>query len=437
MSDREQDLANARERLLDASLAEVFGRPGASPAAAPSTRRSWLGAAVALLGIGVVAVTLWWSSGRTPHQAGEREVQDPAPIPKPKACTSVEQMLALDVDAPSLLLVLDDPTDLAHVERFRALRQLIVLNPRGEGAAWQKVDEHPDALRPIGTLTTLEVLQLPAEMKLTAPHLRSLAGAERLRSLALPGRTVVDAEAAAALTGLPALRELRIHQATIGSGFLEALAPLRLTHLELNGCPVSAATVYRELAKLPTVGHLAVRFMTGYSEKTPALGEHAFAAFEQMPALVDLDLDESNFDDRFMRRLPQGLQRLRLGHHVMTPSTIADLKRLADLEELIFHHATHYQAVVDLLGALRLKAVFLHGWLDQRVLEAIARHPSLERVTLRLRGRDSLEPLRRAHKLRSLQLRFDRGVPLVDDPDESLLQALRDNGVDVSFDREN
>ena len=87
------------------------------------------------------------------------------------------------------------------------------------------------------------------------------------------------------------------------------------------------------------------------------------------------------------------------------------------------------------LGALRLEKVFLHGWLDDRVLEAIAGHPSIESVTLRLRGRVELAPLRRAKKLKELDIRFDRNVPAVGDPPEDLLQALRRNGVEVSIDQ--
>jgi len=438
MNDREQDLDLARERLLDASLSEVFGRRGAVAPPPKAERRGWLAAAIVLLGVAVVVASASWQSRADRNEAdgpANPEQQDPqgaAPLPPPVPCVSLEQLRSMDVATESLLLVLEDPAALAQVGRLQNLRMLVVLNrDDGDLSGWHELDQHGDALAAIGKLRKLESLQLPPAARLCAEHVRSLAGATSLRFLQLPEHTPTTVEFAAALTAMPALRELRLSHATVQRGFLETLASRGLTRLELNACPVPQASTYAELGKLGTVRHLAVRSVTGMAEELPELGEPAFAAFEQMAGLVDLDLDETNFPDRFMKRLPRRLQRLRLGYHKMTPATLADLKRLDDLEELLFHHATHCDAVVDLLGALRLRKVSLHGWLDRSVLEAIAVHPSIEHVTLRLRGKVELEPLASARRLRTLELRYDPTMPALGPPSEELLQTLRDNGVAV------
>ncbi|MCK5941278.1 MAG: hypothetical protein KAI24_04840 [Planctomycetes bacterium] len=450
MKQRRRDLERASERLLDASLAEVFGGRRAGPAATPGaaalprparSRQPWLAAAVALLAIATVVASALWSRDDDARQATgtppERQDPQPAPIPEPVPCRSPDELRTIDPATQSLLFVVRDPADLAGLARLSALRELILLNPADvDRQPWHELHERPDALQAIGGLARLERLQLPAQMHPSAAHVRSLAGAARLRFLQLPERTPASDELAAALAALPSLRELRLSHVTILPGFLRALAPCGLSRLELNACPVPQPAAYAELAALDTVRHLAVRFLLGYSEKLPAIGTPAFEAFKRMAALEDLDLDETNFEDRFMRLLPVGLKRLRLGFHVMTPSTIADLKRLADLEELIFHHGTHHAAAVDLLGALRLKEVFLHGWTDASVLRAIAGHPTIERVTLRLRGQLDLASLAQARRLRRLHLRFGQGLMLEHEPDDRALQVLRDAGIEVSVERE-
>src|SRR5262245_33793624 len=115
----------AEERLLDAALQQLLR---ATDAAAPPSRlrRAWVAAAV-LFGVAVVAGTIVLA-----RQPGTRTAaQDPRPrdIPEPElpsalATATLEELDALPADTPNVACALAAPADLAHLQRFTALRRL-------------------------------------------------------------------------------------------------------------------------------------------------------------------------------------------------------------------------------------------------------------------------------------------------------------------------
>lgn len=367
----------ARERLLDAALAELFGRAEAPSVHAAAARRAampvarWLGAAVVALAVGVVAASWWWARAG----GGALPAQEPAQTPVPGPVTP----------GP-----VGPPVEIDSLERLAGL---------------------PD------TVDHLRVC-VPQRASLTAAHVGELARLRGLRALALIGVDLEDRAALARTLGaLPRLSSLSLTIVRIDAAFFDALAALPLTELSLLACPGLDADAWRALARLRSLRSLAVTDQhggtcraDGATRSLGTLGEPAFVAFEALPHLTALGLDESQFDDSFLERLPLRLERLDLGDRPMSSLAIAALQRLANLEDLTVHTATHYEAAVALLGKLRLVRLDFRGWLDDGVVEALGAHPTLADLTLRLRAPVDLHRLARAPKLREVLLRCDRGV---------------------------
>lgn len=195
------------------------------------------------------------------------------------------------------------------------------------------------------------------------------------------------------------------------------------------------------MAKMQSVRSLAVMMagiggdsFDGVRYENRELGQSAFDAMNKLPNLTALDLDESQFHDKFMAQLPKQLRYLRLGDHVMNPLTIAALQRLEDLQELRFNQGANNDAAVELLQSLRLKKLWLRGWLNGDVVDALANHVTVEDATLRLHGPRviDLAGLAGAPRLRSLTLRyddrFDRGAL----PTAATLKAFETRGITVT-----
>ena len=474
----------ARERLLDASLSEVLGRPAvlspelelSLPAGpSPTKNNGWLAAALVLLGSAVVIGS--WASSRPDEQVaagtGYGPVQDDPvqddpvqddqgrgkPFPKlwplnpsfsfPElpltVCKTIEELEQLPGDIVNLSVELSSLKDLERLARFSSLCRLH-LRGNGPDTFWAGVGDEAGVLDPLQKLQSLQILWLPSNIVLAPSHVRALRPIRSLRSLSIGSSKRLTAEVARELVALPSLRQLTVHGALLPASFLAELQAGQLEALELLACPNLDVPEFAAIAKIKSLQSLAV-MMAGKGRSTIEgkryelfeLGEDAFKAFRALPKLVALDLDESQFDDKFMAELPKQLRYLRLGDYRMTPATIADLKRLQGLEELRFHHATKYADLVGLLESLRLKRLWLRGWLNDDVVRALARHKTLESATLRIHGaRDDhgakdLSLLTTAPRLRSLTLRYGRQYDVANLPPAAVMKAFKDRGIDVTL----
>lgn len=448
----------ARERLLDASLSQLFGRRGgvAPDELAPSPRaprpNMWLAAALLLLGTFVVVGSWLWSQPADGDKSTAVRPQDPV-LPKlwphdPDGqyadlpltiCERVDQLDRLPADIVNLRVEPESLKDLEELARFTGLRRLHLLG-RGPGTFWTMVRATPGALAPLQKLQSLQILKLPPDFALAPAHVRSLRPLRSLQSVSITGSHPLTAEIADELVALPSLRQLEMQLCLVPVSFFESLQRGRLEDLVLQACANIGAPEFAAIGKVRSLRSLAVEMagmgscsIDGRRYELLELDDAAFEAFRSLSNLVALDLDESRFDDALMAKLPVNLRYLRLGDHQMTKQTIADLKRLQNLEELRFHHATKFAEVIDLLGALPLQRVWLRGWLNDDVVRALSQHPTLEDVTVRVRQSTDLSPLVRMPKLGSLTVRYDKRFDVRQLPSQEVMKAFALRGVDTAL----
>lgn len=417
----------ARERLLHAALVQVFDERERPTVPLPSPARSsparfgparWLVAAAVLVGVAVVVGSaLLREAGPAPNVADEGRPQDPEPVaPMPGEVTSDAQQLGeVPESCANLAVHFGDEPDFSLLRRFVGLRRLVVLRERrGEQGAH---DYAQDDIARLLHLKDLEEIRFLTGNCVGADDVRMLAGLPKLRALQF-ARLDATVGAAEAIAALPQLQRLDLSLVKVGADFLRAL-PARLRHLGLHACPGMDAAAYAALGRLRALRSLTLTSQSdegtcaiaGTRHRFASLGAAAFDALNGLPELRELDLDESHFDDRFMSQLPPRLEVLNLGFHVMTPSTIRDLKRLGALRDLTFHHNTRYDACAELLGALPIETLFLHGWLDDVVVGALARHATLVDVRLTVRREVPLAPLAAAPRLERVRLRLKQDLP--------------------------
>lgn len=454
-----QDQDAARERLLDASLAEVLGRraspSGEQPFAAPgqSRRHRWAAAAFVLLGAAVV-VGSWVTaepSQKTPA-APNTELQDPVPqdpqpIPWPTNCETVADLEAAPGDKLNLSVKLSSTSDLELLARFTKLRELTIRGS-SKDSFWALVELDGAVLRPLQKLQKLERLTLPSSFALRPEHVRSLRSLPALRSITVVFTDPLPDAIAREFAALPGLRELEFRLCHVTASFLEILKPIGLTHLGLCACPAIEQVGLDAITAMKSLQSLALTSRSdggcrigGRRYKLAKMGRPEFAMLNALPNLTGLDLDESHFHDRFMSQLPPKLRYLRLGDHQMQPLTIAALTRLQDLEELRFNHGGHGEDAIELLQKLRLKRLWLRGWNDRDIVQALKDNATIEELTLRYHGQNPVDiaPLADMPKLRSLRLRPDQVVPGrgVNLPSALVMLQLDERGIEVRIDHGN
>ena len=463
-----QDQDPARERLLDAALAEVLGRRNsAAPAGrAESSARHrhslpsgmhhrWLAVALVLLGtaavvgIGITAGPLQQApiaASVTPRgQDPQGPIpQDPQPIPLPTECNSVADLEAAASHTRNLSVKLSNPSDLEMLARFTELR-VLTLRGGDKDSIWALSDLDVTVLHPLQKLRKLEQLTLPTGFALRPEHVRSLRALPALRAISVVGSHPLPDGVAIELAALPGLRELEFRMCRVTASFLEILKPVGLTHLSLGACPdleqaeLEAITAMESLQFLALTSRHGGGCSIGGRRYTLAeMAEPEFAMINALPNLTGLDLDESHFHDRLMSQLPRQLRYLRLGDHVMQPLTIAALARLQDLEELRFHQGRHGKDAIALLQLLRLKRLWLRGWSDNELIQALAGNVTIEELTLRYRGQAAVDlaPLVKMPKLRSLCLRPDPVIPGRDSnlPGPLVMRQFQARGIEFRVD---
>ncbi|HEX5050301.1 MAG TPA: hypothetical protein VFZ65_00885, partial [Planctomycetota bacterium] len=394
----------AEERLLDAAMAEVFGR---EPVRAHRALHRYLAAALLLLGVGVVALTLWLPRDDRAPATMQQPAQEP-PLPDEVSAEDEAGFAALPADTVNLVAWLSGPEQMRWLLRFRGLRRLVVLGmPSGAASQWAGASAQDTALAPLRALTALEEVQLPFDLVVRPEHIAALRELGSLRTLAF-GNVVASPELADAVVALPALQELRLTMVAAGAPFFARLAragrPLR--GLELNACPGLDADAWHAIAALSglrrlvvTCQHEGTTRVAGATHKLGTLGDEAFAAFAALPDLRELGLDESSFDDRMLLRLPKGLQLLDLGDRPMGALAADALRPLAALRDLTFGCGLDAAVAAEVLGALHLQRLDYRGWLQPEVLRAVAAQPGLVEFAARLRAPIDLAPLATAPRL--------------------------------------
>ena len=109
-----------------------------------------------------------------------------------------------------------------------------------------------------------------------------------------------------------------------------------------------------------------------------------------------------------------------------------------DLEELRFHQGRHGKDAIALLQLLRLKRLWLRGWSDNELIQALAGNVTIEELTLRYRGQAAVDlaPLVKMPKLRSLCLRPDPVIPGRDSnlPGPLVMRQFQARGIEFRVD---
>jgi hypothetical protein len=413
---RSDSVRAAEERLLDAALAQHFA--SASAAAPPATTPRWLLAALVLLGIVVTAATMWHT-----RTAPRDEAQDPQPAPLPAEVTGSgkTELLALPADTENLLAKLVDPRDLSTVTRFTKLRRLRLSAEQVHIAGIKSGRLHPqwsdppqDLLAPLATLSQLESIHLPHQLRVAPGLLAPLAAHATLRELTLAGyRSTIDDGLGTALAAIPKLRQLHLHGVVLG-GSLAQLASLPLQSLELASCSRLHPTDWAALLTMRTLEHLSFQDWT-YNHLTRTAfreGARQHAAAEKqvwtptadhlrdlarLPNLRNLELHQCSLDDGQFAALPDTLTGLSLRNTRLTPVGIGALSRLVALRELHFDTRARGNTLAELfapddepaaeafamaLPTLRLRSLEYHGALSPSVANAIGKQTELREITI-------------------------------------------------------
>jgi len=445
----------AEERLLDIALEEVLT---AAPGAAP--RMKLLVAALFLCGIGVVATMLWQgpSAALTPAQQPQRA------LPKPVRANDADELSRLPANTTNLEVRFASGVELQGLMRFRDLRRLLILPPVAaasptDAAAWAKYQSDlraarerfadPHALAPLGTLQTLEDLEVSHGIPLSAEHLACLRNL-KLRSLGIQDVDLRSATMRDALLAAPSFRSLRLTMSVVDAALLGGLEPLRLDRLELLACPGLDDAAWAAIGKLRTLRHLEVTNQNdggcsvgGQPQRLGTLGDAAFDALAALPELRHLGLDESHFPGDLLARLPTSLVSLDLGDRPMNPGEARSLRRLTALRELTFGCGLDEDTATSVLPAWSLERLDYrgHAW-GRPLLESLAAQPGLTELALQVSRRTDLKPLAAASHLRMLELRGKSwdpsGVGIALAQVESLAACkelrtlrLRDSGLDA------
>ncbi|MFO1077297.1 MAG: hypothetical protein U1E73_06170 [Planctomycetota bacterium] len=403
----------AEERLLEASLRSLLGR---APAAERRSTRSsmWLVAACVALGLGVVVASMCMQRGGDGGTNAPAQDPAPAPLPLPDEVQGDATTLpTLPADTQNLTARLVEPGDLALLRRFPQLRRLQLISDYRNRT--KVLTGEADALAAFVGMPALEVLELHCDTALRPEQLLPLRKLPNLRTLAFSGESGHSEELGAALCALPALSDLRLFGTVADAAFLTALAPRPLQRLALNACPGLDGDAWRALGRLRQLDHLELTGLNGgtvgVAGKSGRLGQldaAAFDALDALPRLRALLLDESEFDDTMLARLPARLERLDLGDRPMRSALVPQaLRRLGNLRDLTFGCGLDPEPAIELLGALRLRRLDYRGkLLSPELLRAIADQPDLIELSLKVQQKKPIDyaVLARAPRLESLRI---------------------------------
>ncbi|MFY9342923.1 MAG: hypothetical protein WAT39_10570 [Planctomycetota bacterium] len=408
----------AEERLLDAALVQVMVGHAAGSRPVPHRRHGYLAAAVLAL---AAVVGTQWLAGRNDRVPA---VQDQEPVPEtlPKAVIAhdVDALATLSVDLQNLVCELRSPAELEQLRRFQALRRLVLRNDPpplgGAGPSGPRfwLDPKPEALAPLATLPELRELHWPRAMRVQGKHIEALAPAPQLRSLVLPEQTRCGDDLVPALAKLSRLESLRLESLLVPAPLLAALATLPLRRLEFIACAGLDDNAFRSLQAMRSLVALAITHQNGGSLQVDGvihgkgpLTASSFAAIAALPALRELDLEESELRDELLQELPARLHWLNLGSRHVDFAVASGLRRLGELRDLAVGAGVGTEAaerMVDVLGTLHLTRLEYRGVLTADLLAAIARQPDLTTLAIQLFGNADLTPLADAPKLRSIEV---------------------------------
>ena len=449
-----EPLHPAEERLLDAALAQHFA---GTRTVAPATHRSrWLAAALLLLGLGVVAATMWQV-----RQAPTDEIQEPEPAPLPPEVTGdgKTQLAALPATVPHLFAKFVDPRDLPVLTRFTALRGLRLwaekihvagINTGQYHGRWSSPPD--DLLQPLAGLHQLEVLKLPRDLVVTPTVLAPLAGHPTLRELQLVGsltrgNQVVDAALVEALAAIPKLRALHLMFVRIDGDVLPQLAKLPLESLELEWCNGLDAKGWAALLSMRGLRRLSFKDWDWHTDTVAKEGPRPWRPqaadlrrLHELPQLRTLELMNCGLRDDELAALPDTLHALVLLGHELSPAGYAHLQRFAVLRRLdlglrlssqslfverqtTLEQAATADAAAAALKTLRLRMLRCVGELSPALREAIAAQRDLSELSIvsdNLSDLPALGALKKLERLRLAEQRQPGGLTL------DLLRPLRD-----------
>jgi len=440
----------AEERLLDAALAEVFGRPLAAATSAWSARRArWLAAALVLLGVAAVLGALL---ARVPTAPAPVQEPEELPLPLQQTARDLAELQRMPATTQNIAVQFW-PVPEAELLRLRAVRKLTIVR-----ISATEQDSDVQTLAPLCRLPALTDLELDTGVPWSLEPLR---GCAQLRSLLICYRQLSAVEAER-LVAIPRLRELRLRSVDLDLGFVRGLAPMPLEHFVAHWCFGFDAEAQRALASIRSLRSFEI--LTAPPGQVPGkhpepLDRDAFAAICALPNLREVALRGTGHVPvgELLDLLPLGLESLSVVDE-LSKSDVLGLRRLGHLRQLTLWQQRDDDAVAELVGALRLRS--FEGMVTPTTMTALAAQPDLLSVGIAWRSgldlsllpnlpalrrvvlfgpllgsvqpgasgppTEALEPLRRCRQLQSVRL-VCRGL------DAAAVQAVLREGIVVEI----
>ncbi len=250
----------AQERQLDWLLAEVLGSPAAGARTQTRSARSWLAAAVVVLGLGVAFGTALLRQGPPPAP-----VQEPAAAIEWYECHGPAGIDTIPADVVNLRCFDFDDATMVHLGHFAKLLRLDLsgmdVNERGYSVSLKITDA---GLFHLNGIPNLRWLSLAGCHEVKGPGLRVLENLPMLEHLDLT-YSGVESPAIERLPELFSLRELSLSHCMNfhGRSLAEVGKVAGLRRLELRGCTTLSAADVVHLAKLTQLRHLDLRDCQG------------------------------------------------------------------------------------------------------------------------------------------------------------------------------
>ncbi|MGE3172806.1 MAG: hypothetical protein AB7O97_09270 [Planctomycetota bacterium] len=427
----------ARDRMIEAGLAELFGGReapdvaaavqqrlrDADPLAPPSRLRRLAVAAVVLFGLCVLAAVLWTQAGGPDREPVPEPVQEPEaaplelePLPPPAVWSGWAQPDSIDGEVVSLAMTVDVFSRVADLGRLQRLRSVDLYpgfgvhgeatgRPESSGEAYAARLGH--VLVELATLPRLERVGMTLLVEVPAAALETLTPSPAVRQLCLRLQRPLAAADVRALARFPRLESLQLLGPGVEAGSVAMLGSLpRLRELEIGSS---------EPPRIPEralVGSMRPQFASTVVElPSPGLTIAVAAAIGELPHLERLVLRNCAVAPGAFERLPDDLHGLGLRRctgdrgHGLRSDDLRSLGRLSQLRWLsVDVEPTAAAAIADLLPRLQLREFRFLGQLPLRVRETLAAQRSLHRVVLASPAADDIPPLLRLPHLRELRL---------------------------------
>lgn len=419
---------SARERMLDAELAEALSIPEASKdrqTANGSIPRiaswRWSRVAIGLIAIGAVTAVNWLNDANYLVSQQQSTTFDAVAGPwrawhtlqfQSHTVTKTEQLQT--ERARSITLGAGATPELFDAVLRQPQLEHLIISRDAEDVPWEAFDRH----------TQVHALSLFGR-KLTSDQIRSLRALPNLTRLGVSFRgSELDQAAGQAIAELPKLRMLCVSGSATPAGVMELKNLPDLDTLAIGVPTRFHLDVIHSINRLPNLRALHLTELHGIK-----LEPNWLHALIKLPKLELLNLQDAKIGDAGIGALPTNLVALRLPNLTdVTPAGLARLARLKHLKRLGFSRILPEKlstARAELTRALNLERLDCnYEWPDSKLWDALPQAGSLRRLTICRDGKepltaDAIAPCKRIKQLTELDVR------LTQVPQPQALQPLR------------